>query len=92
MPFVASVSAREPASIHTPTVAVCAWGCASVATVRPFERVDVSVNGPGVTAVASDRRGTCHHQKKEIFEHKRQKTNLYARFSALRHVANEQVL
>lgn len=32
MPLVSSVSAREPASIHTPTVEVCAKGECSVAT------------------------------------------------------------
>ena len=60
VPFDVSVSAREPASIHTPTVAVWAWGCASVATVSPFERVVTSVNGLCETAVASDRESTCH--------------------------------
>jgi hypothetical protein len=42
---VASVSAREPASIHTPTVAVWEEGLASVAMVSPFERVEISVAG-----------------------------------------------
>lgn len=45
MPFVASVSAREPASIQAPTVAVWAVGFVSVATVRPLERVEVLVVG-----------------------------------------------
>jgi hypothetical protein len=45
VPLFVSVSAREPASIQTPTVAVCACEWASVATVRPFERVVISVNG-----------------------------------------------
>lgn len=71
MPLVLSVSAREPASIHTPTVEVCAHGECSVAifslistlplhqsysklTVRPFERVVVSVLTPFfVTGVAN---------------------------------------
>jgi len=67
VPFDVSVSAREPASIHTPTVAVWAWGCASVATVRPFERVVTSVNGLDETAVASDRESTCHdHEVNDI--------------------------
>ncbi len=57
MPFVASVSAREPASIQTPTVAVCAWGCDSVATVKPFERVVISVVGVDGKTVAKLRRG-----------------------------------
>lgn len=34
MPFVLSVSARDPASIHTPTVEVCAQGECSVAIYR----------------------------------------------------------
>jgi hypothetical protein len=40
---VASVSAREPASIQIPTVAVCRYGEYSVATERPFDRVVVCV-------------------------------------------------
>jgi hypothetical protein len=40
-----SVSAREPASIQTPTVAVWANGCDSVATVKPFGRVVICVDG-----------------------------------------------
>ena len=58
MPLVLSVSALLPASIHTPTVDVCAQGECSVAiyackpvevvscsflTVRPLERVVLSV-------------------------------------------------
>jgi hypothetical protein len=50
---VASVSALEPASIQTPTVAVWAWECDSVATVRPFERVVVWVTGERLVAVAN---------------------------------------
>lgn len=58
MPLVLSVSAREPASIQTPTVAVCAWGFDSVATVRPLESVVDSVRGLGtLTAVANERSG-----------------------------------
>lgn len=58
VPFVLSVSAREPASIQTPTVAVWACGWDSVATVRPFGRVVVSVMGAGMfAAVANDRKG-----------------------------------
>ena len=56
MPEVESVSAREPASIQTPTVAVEALGEASVATVRPFGSVEICVSGDGdETVVASDR-------------------------------------
>jgi hypothetical protein len=66
-PFDVSVSAHEPASIHTPTVAVWAWGCASVATVKPFERVVTSVNGLDETVVASDGESTCHdHQGRKF--------------------------
>lgn len=54
MPEVESVSAREPASIHTPTVAVDALDEASVATVKPFGRVEIWVSGDE-TVVASDR-------------------------------------
>ena len=36
MPLVLSVSARDPASIHTPTVDVCAHGECSVAICAPF--------------------------------------------------------
>ena len=43
MPEVASVSARDPASIQIPTVAVCRKGEYSVATERPFDRVVVCV-------------------------------------------------
>ena len=43
MPEVASVSAREPASIQIPTVAVCRYGEYSVATDRPFDSVVVCV-------------------------------------------------
>ena len=43
MPEVASVSARDPASIQIPTVAVCKNGEYSVATERPFDRVVVWV-------------------------------------------------
>ena len=91
MPLVVSVSAREPASIHTPTVAVCAWGCASVATVRPFERVVTSVNGFGETAVASDRKSTWEffRCRKIIIESER-KAN--ARVSVRSCAANERVL
>ena len=38
---MASVSAREPASIQIPTVAVCRYGEYSVATERPFDSVVV---------------------------------------------------
>ena len=40
---MASVSARDPASIQIPTVAVCRKGEYSVATERPFDRVVVCV-------------------------------------------------
>lgn len=43
VPEVASVSARDPASIQIPTVAVWRKGEYSVATERPFERVVVCV-------------------------------------------------
>jgi len=43
VPEVASVSAREPASIQIPTVAVCRYGEYSVATERPFDSVVVWV-------------------------------------------------
>lgn len=65
MPFVLSVSARDPASIHTPTVDVCAHGECSVAicqssvavpiahlpslTVNPLESVVDSVFTPFFT-------------------------------------------
>ena len=39
VPLLAAVSYLLPASIHTPMVAVCAWGLASVATRMPFGRV-----------------------------------------------------
>ena len=50
-----SFSEREPASIHAPTVAVCAPGVASVATVRPLGRVDTCVTGWRAANVASVR-------------------------------------
>lgn len=43
--MVRSVSAREPASIHAPTVAVWDDGFDSVATVKPFDRVETWVTG-----------------------------------------------
>lgn len=43
--MVRSVSARLPASIQAPTVAVCAAGFDSVATVRPLASVVVCVMG-----------------------------------------------
>lgn len=43
VPEVASVSARDPASIQIPPVAVCRYGEYSVATERPFESVVVWV-------------------------------------------------
>ena len=58
VPFVRSVSAREPASIHAPTVAVCAAGFDSVATVKPLDKVVVWVIGPRFTTEAKVRRGT----------------------------------
>lgn len=43
VPLVLSVSAREPASIHTPTVEVCAYGECSVAICRiPLMSVSIS--------------------------------------------------
>jgi hypothetical protein len=63
VPFNVSVSAREPESVHTPTVAFCTWGCDSVVTVRLFERVVTSVKGFDDTAVVSDHESICHdHQ------------------------------
>ena len=90
MPLVVSVSAREPASIHTPTVAVWAWGCASVATVRPFERVVTSVNGFGETTVASDRKSTWEFFRcRKIIGSER---IVNARVSVRSYAANERVL
>ena len=59
----ASFSAREPASIQTPTVAVSACGCDSVATVRPFESVVISVAGKS-TAVANERIALYENRKR----------------------------
>lgn len=56
MPFVSAVSAREPASIHMPTVEVWAYGECWVATVRPFLRVVVWVLMGAETGVAKFRR------------------------------------
>lgn len=55
MPFVSAVSAREPASIHMPTVEVWAYGECWVATVRPFLRVVVWVLVGAATGVANVR-------------------------------------
>ena len=65
MPLLASFSALEPASIQTPTVAVSACGCDSVATVRPFERVEISVVGAGETTDAYERNEGRYRQKKK---------------------------
>ena len=56
MPFVSAVSAREPASIHMPTVEVCAYGECWVATVNPFLSVVVWVLMGAETGVAKFRR------------------------------------
>lgn len=55
VPLVASVSAREPASIQAPTVAVWAEGVDSVATVRPLGRVVILVKGVRTEGVARAR-------------------------------------
>lgn len=56
VPFVSAVSAREPASIHMPTVEVWAYGECWVAMVRPFLRVVVCVLIGADTGVAKVRR------------------------------------
>ena len=60
VPLVASVSARDPESIQTPTVGVCTCGCDSVAIARPLGGVGASVKGPGRAsrAVGHDEAAT----------------------------------
>lgn len=57
MPLVSALSNRDPASIQTPTVAVRAASCDSVATRRPLGRVVILVAGEVRIGVWSARVG-----------------------------------
>lgn len=54
-PLVLADSAREPASIQTPTVAAPAEGFSSVATVRPLGKLVMRVAEACLAAVAKGR-------------------------------------
>lgn len=56
VPLFFSLSAREPASIQTPTVAVCEAGFSSDATVKPLGKMVLRKVGSKLVAVAKLRR------------------------------------